>query len=432
MSLEYWYILAGVLLLSVALAGSFFRGLPLTTTMCYFLIGVACGPFGFGIVYIDPVERSDTLEHLAELAVIVSLFTAGLKLRPPLSDKRWRASARLAFGSMAITVGLVATALVLILDASWGVAILVGAVLAPTDPVLASAVQLTGAGDKNHLRFNLTAEAGLNDGTAFPFVMLGLGLLGLHDIGAGGWRWFAVDVVWAIAAGLALGWAFGRLTGELVLYLRRCHKEGIGYDLFLALGVIALSYGVAHVVHAYGFLAVFAAGVALRSTERRHSEALEEADCYSEVDDGENDSNPAMQPTRAPAHMTDMLLEWNEQVERLFEVALVLCLGIMLSPDHIPVAALWFIPLLLLVIRPISVMIGLAGHSLNTSGKLMISWLGIRGIGSFYYLMYAVSYGLSEGLSRQLLSLVVWSIAASIFVHGVTASPLMRYYGRRQ
>lgn len=431
MSVEYWYILAGALLLSVALVGSFFRGLPITTTMCYFVVGVACGPFGFGIVYIDPVEQSELLERLAELAVIVSLFTAGLKLRPPLNDRRWRASARLAFVSMAITVGLVATTLVLVLDASWGVGVLVGAVLAPTDPVLASAVQLHRPGDENHLRFNLTAEAGLNDGTAFPFVMLGLGLLGLHEIGEGGWQWIAVDVFWAILAGIALGWAFGRLTGELVLYLRRRHQEGFGYDLFLALGLIAVSYGVAHIIHAYGFLAVFAAGVALRSRERRHSEAMEEDDKDRDIED-DADPNPALQSARAPAHMTDMLLDWNEQIERLIEVALVLCLGIMLSPDHTPVAALWFIPLLLLVIRPVAVMIGLAGVKLSPKGKLMISWLGIRGIGSFYYLMYAIGYGLDEGLSRQLVSLVIWSIAVSIFVHGITATPLMRYADRKR
>jgi NhaP-type Na+/H+ or K+/H+ antiporter len=103
------------------------------------------------------------------------------------------------------------------------------------------------------LRFSLTGEGGLNDGTAFPFVMLGLGLLGLHDLGTAGWRWLAVDVVWATAGGLLIGGALGALIGKLVVYLRTRHQESVGLDEFLALGLIALTYGVAVLGQAYGF-----------------------------------------------------------------------------------------------------------------------------------------------------------------------------------
>jgi NhaP-type Na+/H+ or K+/H+ antiporter len=217
MTFAVWAALAGALLITIALSGSFFRRLPITITMVYFAVGVALGPLGLRVVVIDPVEDAQTVERLAEIAVIVSLFTAGLKLRLPLGDPQWWIAARLAFGSMIFTVGLVATALVIGLGVPWGVAVLIGAILAPTDPVLASAVQLRRAGDDDTLRFGLTSEAGLNDGTAFPFVMLGLGLLGLHDLGPGAWRWWTMDVGWAIAAGLGIGALLGRGAGELVL-----------------------------------------------------------------------------------------------------------------------------------------------------------------------------------------------------------------------
>ena len=155
------------------------------------------------------------------------------------------------------------------LGLSWGAAVLLGAVLAPTDPVLASDVQVEHAADRDRLRFSLTGEAGMNDGTAFPFVMLGLWLMNLHAPGTSIWRWMAVDLVWAVAGGLGVGTLIGTLVGQLVIYLRRKHRVALGLDEFLSLGLIGLSYGLALAAHAYGFLAVFAAGLALRRIERR-------------------------------------------------------------------------------------------------------------------------------------------------------------------
>ena len=172
---------------------------------------------------------------------------------------------------MLVTVALIAGAGVAWLGLPLGAAILLGGILAPTDPVLASDVQVAEPTDRDRLRFALTGEAGLNDGTAFPFVLLGLGLLGLHDLGDSLWRWLAIDVLWAVAAGIGVGAALGTLVGRFVLYLRRTHKEAVGLDNFLALGLIGLAYGLASLAHGYGFLAVFAAGVALRRIEQHAS-----------------------------------------------------------------------------------------------------------------------------------------------------------------
>jgi sodium/hydrogen antiporter len=433
MSFSHWFLLLGGLLIAISLIASWLRRFPLTTTMLYLLVGLALGPFATGAIRIDPLRDSGLLERVTELAVLISLFTAGLKFRLSLSDRLWALPVRLAFGSMAVTVGLIALIGTLGLGLPVGAAILLGAVLAPTDPVLASDVQLEHPGDRNRLRFGLTGEAGLNDGTAFPFVMLGLGLLGAHEIGAWGWRWLAVDVVWAIVAGLATGFALGTLVGRIVLFLRKEHKEAFGLDDFLALGLIGLSYGVALLLHSYGFLAVFAAGLALRRIERLASPGEDdEPPDVREMAAAGSVEEIATDPEKAPSYMAQAVLGFNEQVERIFEVGVVLLVGGMLSFRYLPADALWFIPLLFLVVRPAAVLAGLAGAKLPVREKGMIAWFGIRGIGSIYYLMYAIEHGLPADLAERLAGLTLTAVAASILVHGISVTPLMKLYERRE
>jgi hypothetical protein len=196
-----WALIIGTLLTAMALSGTWVRRLPVSTAMLYLAAGYALGPAGLALLSPDPLAYSAILERAAEVAVLISLFASGLKLALPLSDKGWRLPLRLASVSMTITVALIAAIAMAGFGFSLGAAVLLGAILAPTDPVLASDVQLREAGDRDRVRFSLTGEGGLNDGAAFPFVMLGLGLLGLHDLGTGAWRWLAVDVLWAIAGG---------------------------------------------------------------------------------------------------------------------------------------------------------------------------------------------------------------------------------------
>jgi NhaP-type Na+/H+ or K+/H+ antiporter len=427
MTFEFWYFVLGALFLSVAILGSFVKRLPLTQTMIYLVVGALVGPLGFGLLSLDAQVHSHLLERLAEIAVIVSLFTTGLKLRLPLNDKQWLIPVRLAFASMTFTVGLVALVGVFGLGLPLGAAILLGAVLAPTDPVLASDVQLGHAHDRDRLRFSLTGEAGLNDGTAFPFVMLGLGLLGLHELGSWGWRWWAVDVVWAIAGGLGIGAAVGTGVGKLMLHLRRKHREGLGHDEFLALGVIALSYGAALLLHAYGFLAVLAAGLALRTIERRRSGNLP-AEAVLVTASPEKVVEIATARETAPAHLAGSLLNFNEQMERIMEVTLVLIIGLALSRSYLRVEEVWFVALLFLAIRPAAVLLGLMGTRRTAKERGLFSWFGIRGIGSLYYLMYAVNHGLSGDLAWQLISITLTVIAVSIIIHGITVTPLMDWY----
>jgi NhaP-type Na+/H+ or K+/H+ antiporter len=428
MSFEAWYVTLGVLLVLMTIVDARLKVLPITTTILYLILGAVLGPRFVGAIQIDPVDSGAVLERVAEFAVIVSLFTAGLKISIPLRDARWRAPVCLAFFSMTITVALVAGAGVWLLGLPLGAAILLGAVLAPTDPVLASEVQLANARDRDQLRFNITAEAGLNDGTAFPFVMLGLGLLGLHEIGEWGWRWLAVDVVWAISGGLACGALFGALIGRGIIWLRHHRKEAFGRDESLTLGVIALSYGAALFIHTYGFLAVFAAGLAMSWMDRRYSPRKppeEERDAAKEAElKGES--------PRGPTYLTAAVLGFNEQLERLLEVGLVLLVGAMLTQAYLSREALWFAPLLFLLIRPIAVWIGLARVRSQRLERPLAAWFGIRGIGSIYYLAYANERGLPHGLAEQLTAIVLTVIAASITIHGLSVSPIMSLYERRR
>lgn len=429
------FVVAGLLFIGMALTGSAIARWPLTTAILYAGVGILVGPHVGGLLDLDVITHASTLERVTELAVIVSLFTAGLKLRVPLTDTRWLLAVRLSVVSMAITVGLIAAAIVAVLGLPWGVGIIAGAILAPTDPVLASDVQLEHPFDRSRLRFALTGEASLNDGTAFPFVMLGLGLLGLHDLGAGLWRWIAVDVLWATTAGLAVGAVLGTAVGELVLFLRRRHREAVGLDDFLALGLIALAYGVALGVHAYGFLAVFAAGAALRRIERvttadtgrpmhTQGEAPEATRAAAPSDEA-----AAVDPVRGPAHMAKAVLDFNEQLERIGELAVVVAVGALLTADLWSWRVLWLPPLLFLAIRPLAVVVGLAGAGMTRREVALSSWFGVRGVGSIYYLTYAITHGLPTPFREHVAALTLTAVAASVLVHGVSVTPLMARWG---
>ncbi|HLL55644.1 MAG TPA: cation:proton antiporter [Myxococcaceae bacterium] len=428
MQMVIWFLVVGALLVAMALGGSLVKRLPLSTSLLYLLVGFVLGWTGVG--GLDPYAQTKLLEHLSEVAVIVSLFTAGLKLRAPLRDPRWRIAVRLASLAMLLNVGLVAAAGMWLLSLPLGAAVLLGAVLAPTDPVLASDVQVEHPFQRDPLRFGLTGEAGFNDGTAFPFVMLGLGLMGLHPLGEGLWRWAAVDLVWAVVAGLGVGTLLGGAVGRLVLFLRRTHREAVGLDDFLALGLIALSYGVALLLHAYGFLAVFAAGLALRRIEKQSGPEEPPPESVEQTGRAGNPPEHATSREHAPAYMANAVLNFNEQIERIGEVSLVILVGILLSRLPLASEALWFAPLLFLAIRPASVLVALLGTNTSRPQRGLMAWFGIRGIGSLYYLFYALNHGVKDGLARQLVPLVLTVVAASIVVHGISVTPLMQRYQR--
>ncbi len=444
-----WALIIGALLVTLALSGSALRHLPLSTAMFYLPLGYAMGPAGLGLAHVNLRADAPLLEHLAEAVVVVSLFSAGLKLSVALDDRAWLLPLRLASGSMVITVLLLAL-LGLAMGLPLGAAVLLGAILAPTDPVLASDVQVSNPQDRSRLRVALTGEGGLNDGTAFPFVMLGLGLMQLHPLGDFGLRWLLLDVLWAVAGGLGIGAALGTLMGRLVLHLRLRYQQALGYDDFLALGLIALAYGLALLLLTCGFLAVFAAGVALRRVERQGSRAARPADAPANAAANTPAAAPpaivaqamalpapasaadqvATHPAHAPAFLAHALLGSSEQIERIGEVAAVVLVGVLVSGVDWSLVPWWFVPALFLAVRPLSVALGLAGAPTVPPQRLLIGWFGIRGIGSLYYLGYALNHGLDAQLAPRFIALTLAAVVASIVAHGVSVTPLMARYER--
>ena len=423
-----WFVITGALLIGFALAGTVLKRMPVTPAMFYLAAGAWLGPWGAGLLQLDAFDDAHMLERLTEIAVIISLFTAGLTLRLPWPDRRWQVAMLLAGVAMILTIAGIA-AFAVAIGLALPVALLLGAILAPTDPVLASDVQVIHEHDAEPVRFSLTGEAGLNDGTAFPFVMLGLGLMGLHDLGGYGWRWWTLDLLWAVAAGLVVGTLCGAGIARLVIYLRREHKEAVGLDEFLALGLIALSYGIALLIGAYGFLAVFAAGLSVRRVEREHAEvtpskAVKQA--------GLTDEEQATNPGTAPAYMANAVLAFNEQLERLGELAVVVVVGAMLAGIERVEPGLWLVLVLFAVIRPLSTALTLLVTRLSPTQRAFIGWFGVRGVGSIYYLAFVLTHGVAGPVARTLVDMTLVVVAASIVLHGVSVTPLMRRYRARR
>lgn len=423
--LAIWALLIGLLLIGMAFSNSRLKRLPLSGAMIYLLVGYALGSAGLQLFDPNPYHNAPLLERLAEIALLVSLFSAGLKLRLPFADLRWRLSLRLALVTMLITIGLVA-GLGLLLGLPLGAAILLGAILAPTDPVLASDVQVDDARDSDKLRFSLTGESGLNDGSAFPFVVLGLGLLHAHT-SINFWQWVIRDVAWSIGAGVLIGAASGALIGRLVLYLRTEQKEAVGLDEFLVLGLIGIAYGGALLLHASTFLSVFAAALALTRTPRLNTRSPRlpayELEKLAEL---------ATTPQHAGPLMMRAVMGFNEQLERIAEVAIVILVGALIPFIIVDWQVVIIVAALVLVIRPIAVLLGLIDMRIDRSQRFLISWFGVRGIGSIYYLLYAINHSLPIPLLSFLISVTLGAVATSIVAHGISVTPLMTLYRSRR
>ena len=422
MSIECWFLLMGALLLAIGFGSTILQRLPITTSIAYLLVGLVAGPSGFALFHFNPLKQSGLLEILTEVAVLISLFAAGVKMPTPFRFAIWDTPLRLASIGMFVTVFMVTIYGVTILGFPLGAAILLGAVLSPTDPVLATDVQIRHPGDDDALRFSLTSEAGMNDGTAFPFVMLGLGLLGLHDLGQWGTHWLIIEVVWATGAGILIGITGGYLLARVANQLRNkeSNQPGLLND-FLGLGLISAVYGASLWANAWGFLAVFAAAVSLRQTESRLANAADESPGI------QNEYLNSPSP-KIGVVVSEAALVFKEHLERLSELVLILLLGGMLFWDSWSWKAILFCLYLFFIARPISVWIATLGTGQSSNCRLLLAWFGIRGIGSLYYLMFAIQHGLPEIYSLELIHITLVVIVISILVHGITVKPVLRYF----
>lgn len=429
MTFSGWALLLGALLLTMVFASVLLDRLSLTSAMVYLSAGWLLGPDALDVLRPDPIAHAAFLERVAEAALLVSLFAVGLRLALPLRDPRWRLPMRLAVVSMATMVAMLTGVGVFALGLPLGAAVLLGAILAPTDPVLASGVRSEVGDDPDRLGFSLAGEGGLNDGTAFPFAVLGIALLASDSFD---WhRWIAVDVVWTTAGGLAIGAGVGTCVGRAVVYLRSRHAQAVGLDVFLCLGLIALAFGVAQLCKASGFLAVFAAGLALRRVGEQPSVGSEALEASTDMA-GHSYATKATHSHHASATMRESVEGFNEQIEKIAEMALVVLVGAMLPHAKWTLALAWFVPLLLFILRPLSVLIATSFDPRSRGQRAMVSWFGIRGVGSVFYLLWVLRQGIAGTLADTLVSLTLWTVAASVVAHGLTAGPLMRLYRARR
>jgi NhaP-type Na+/H+ or K+/H+ antiporter len=444
-----WMALAGAVLLLMALSSAYLRNLPVSTSAIYLAIGAAIGPLGAGWLAIDLHAEVPWLERLTEVAVIVALFVGGLKLRLPFRDPAWIAAVRLAGPVMLASIVGVALVAHLLLGLEPAAAVLLGAVLAPTDPVLANTVKVDSAADHDRMRYGLSGEAGLNDGAAFPFVVFGL--LWLEHGGVGAWigGWALHRVVWAVPAALLLGLVLGRGVGWLAIKLRSRQQDTGAPSDFLALALIALSYVGAEAIGAWGFLATFAAGVGLRHAELHVTRESPHPDVAGDrrAAAGAAAEDVAAHPPpehlvgasveaeelREPAVAAGVLvaetISFGDTAERMLEVLLVVLVGVLLS-SHWTARAIPVALLLMFVVRPLATHALLVGTPTTRAQRHLMGWFGIRGIGSLYYLSYALSHGVAGDTAAALAGVTITTVGLSILLHGTSARPILARYER--
>lgn len=436
-----WLALLGCLLLVLSLASSFVQRLPISSSSLYLALGFALGPQALGFLELRLDARSGWFERLTEIAVVVALFISGLKLRLPLTHKAWAAVWRLAGPVMVVCIGGIALLSHYALGLSAPHALLLGAMLAPTDPVLAGAVSVDDAADKDRVKYALSGEAGLNDGTAFPFVVLALEWLRQRSASSG-WlaRWALLDVVWAVGAALGVGYFMGVTLGRWAIKLRSRHRDTEAPSDFVALGLIALSYTAAHLLHAWAFLAVFAAGVGLRRAElgvvaeTPHPEMTTHNVTHPPAEHlvgARVEAKELEAPAVAAGVLVSETISFGGTVERLLELMLVTLVGAAVG-SYWDSRAVVVGAVLFFVLRPLSCYLLLSGTATSPLQKLLIGWFGIRGIGSLYYLAYALNQGLGSRAGKELAGLTLSVITLSILLHGSSATPLLDFYKRKR
>jgi sodium/hydrogen antiporter len=399
MSFDAWVGAVGVLLLSMALSSAWIRRMPVSTAALYLGIGCLIGPWGLNLIRLEIGSNTPAFERVTEMAVVLSLFVGGLRLRLPPEHPKWRPAYRLASVAMILTIAgiaLIGWALFALPPAT---ALLLGAMLAPTDPVLAGEVTVFHSQDQDRLRFALSGEAGLNDGLAFPFVYLALALAATPPRPHWITSWALVHIIWAIPAGLIIGYVLGEAVGRAAIVLRTRNRDTAAPTDFLALALIALSYAVAQSCDALGFLAVFAAGIGLRSSERRiveetphpsmqDSPAERHPPAEALVARGAVDEHELGQPAVAAGVLVAEVFTFGDIVERMLEALLVVLVGVSLA-SYLSVSGIVLGLIVLVIIRPVSVYFSMLGSEATRLRRALIAWFGIRGIGSLHYLAFA-------------------------------------------
>lgn len=394
----------GILIALVAWLPLALKRLPLSLP----IVCIALGATLFSLPQVTlrplPILYPDIAERFSEFVVIIALMGAGLKIDRVFAWRRWSITWRLLAITMPLGIVAITALAAWGMDLPWAVALLLAASLAPTDPVLAADVQVgpPKSGEEDEVRFGLTSEAGLNDGLAFPVVHLAIILITVAGTSAPWFtEWLSYRVLWETAVGIGTGWVIGRLFGWLTFHVPAETKLAKTGDGLIALAATFVSYGVSEIGHAYGFLTVFVTALSFRHAHRDH---------------------------KFQRDMHDV----TEQIERLAMMVLLLLFGGALVSGLLS-AVTWVDAvvalIILLIVRPVTGMIGLIGYRADLGEKITLAFFGIRGVGSIYYLAYGLNHVDVAGADR-LWGLVGLVITLSILLHGLTVTPVMRTLDR--
>ncbi len=396
--------IAGIAIMGAAVVPRLLAGRPLSFPAVYVGVGFVVFSLPLGLDPPDPLRDGELTLRLTELVVIVSLMGAGLRIDRLEGWRSWGVTWRLLAIAMPLTIAGVAVLGWWVVGLSPAAALLLGGVLAPTDPVLASDVQVgaPNAGDEDDVRFALTSEAGLNDGLAFPFTNAAIAALGAASLGTWFGSWVLDDVVIKVGVGLAAGYVLGKVLAFGLFRLPKGARIAESAEGFTALAATLITYGVTELVHGYGFLAVFVAARVIRRAE-----------------------------IKSDVH--DVLHEFAEAIERLLSAALLVLLGGsivggVLGPLGFQGIAVGLA--VVLVIRPLAGLISLLGHTAPGHERSAIAFFGIRGIGSGFYLAYALEEA-DFAQAGELWAILVFVVLLSVVLHGVSASPVMARLDRR-
>ncbi|SDW51007.1 NhaP-type Na+/H+ or K+/H+ antiporter [Amycolatopsis xylanica] len=401
-SLTVLFGIAGLLALAAAVVPKLVAERPFSVPLVMLVAGIGLGllplPSPYGDSWSDPAAHLSGVELFTQLGILVALAGAGLSVDRPFGLKRWDSTWRLLGLTMPLSIVAIAALGYWWLALTPGAALLLGAVLAPTDPVLAGDVGVPAPDVEpelardNEIRFTLTSEAGLNDGLTMPFVLLALALAG------GSGMDFAdvlVDLVLPVATGVVIGLAGGRALGWAMFRTPSDRLRLAEYaDGLVLLALAFLPYAVAELCHGNGFVAVFVAAIVVRAQERSHD--------YHGV-----------------------LHAFGHQLERLFVPLALLGLGLALGdgllrglrPVEVVIAVV-----AVLVVRPVLGWLSLIGSSAGGRASAAIAFFGVRGIGTLYYLAYALSRADVDG-QDALWRIGALAVAISVLVHGILAEP---------
>lgn len=395
---ESYHILLAALGFSIILSfwlPRFLSGREPATSALLILVGLSVFALVPGMpAALDPVESPRIWEVASELCVVVGLFGTGLRIDRFAARTKWLPTVRLLLIAMPLTIVLLALIGWQAAGMTLAGGLLLGAILAPTDPVLAGDVQVgpPHEGGEHPVRYALTTEAGLNDGLAFPFVHLGIAVAtaGGFSLALAG-EWVAQDLIYRVAVGVAGGAGIGWLLAKILFDWPRenaLSKTGSGV---IALAGVLVAYGLTEIVEGYGFIAAFTAGYTLRRSETEH-------------------------------RFHRRLHDFSESLEHSLTAILLVAIGaaIPILWPHFDLRHAIIGLALVFLIRPLVGWMALANTALRGRERLVVSFYGVRGIGSVYYLAYA-GHHVQLVNEYALWATVAFTILLSTIVHGLTA-----------